>query len=414
MKNLLLICYDFPPNSGIGGRRWAKHAKALANLGHQVHVIKAEAVPGHATSGWTQDVAHPNIHVHTLPRTYPTAISHPKRGLLASLRYRWHSRKLKEKEAGTIYDIAIGWDRILLAKAESLINEYQITHILATGAPFNVLYFAAKLKSTHPELFYLADFRDPWLTAKNYGMADLTKERMQAEVAKHKLVLERADLITSTNPHMREEIIKANPANSLVGRFEVIPHCYDPDDLEDHLNSSTKKSDSIRLVYGGALYLGLHPFISEWVDQLLAVKEKSPDLYAQVEIRIFTPDLQYAHLFEQVKDVVYVSAPIGKELFRELEEADGILILLAEHNKDNFTTKFAESLPFRKPLIYVGAEGEARRFVLDNALGVDANTCGWEVLLNSFPTWESTEEKEQLVARHSLTNVGAQLNKLLA
>jgi hypothetical protein len=43
-KHIILVNYDFPPNKGIGGRRWGKLAKEFAEQNCIVHVIKAEAL----------------------------------------------------------------------------------------------------------------------------------------------------------------------------------------------------------------------------------------------------------------------------------------------------------------------------------------------------------------------------------
>ena len=43
-KKILLICWDFPPNNGIGGRRWAKLIKYLAKSDVECHVMKCDAI----------------------------------------------------------------------------------------------------------------------------------------------------------------------------------------------------------------------------------------------------------------------------------------------------------------------------------------------------------------------------------
>src|ERR1044072_9926846 len=41
-KNVLIVCWDFPPNHAIGGRRWAKIAKSMLRLGYTVSVLTRE------------------------------------------------------------------------------------------------------------------------------------------------------------------------------------------------------------------------------------------------------------------------------------------------------------------------------------------------------------------------------------
>ena len=80
-ERVLLCCYGFPPNTGIGGRRWAKLAKGLAQNGTAVEVINAD-LPKTGASPWSEDVSHPLITVHSVPSDYPTALSHNRGGVL--------------------------------------------------------------------------------------------------------------------------------------------------------------------------------------------------------------------------------------------------------------------------------------------------------------------------------------------
>ena len=40
-KKLLIISYVYPPDNSVGGRRWSKFAKCLAETGNKVFVITA-------------------------------------------------------------------------------------------------------------------------------------------------------------------------------------------------------------------------------------------------------------------------------------------------------------------------------------------------------------------------------------
>ncbi|MFM7235025.1 MAG: hypothetical protein ACKOZM_10590, partial [Flavobacteriales bacterium] len=157
--NFLLINYDFPPNPGIGGRRWAKLAKALALEGHHIFVIKAEHPGGINTSPWTSDTKHPNIHIYDAERVYPKSLSHPEKTLVARAQYKFHHWLLKLKQEGTIYDQSIGWEKNLIPIANQIISANAIDVIIATGAPWNLLVYAAKLKEQFPKCKLLTDYR---------------------------------------------------------------------------------------------------------------------------------------------------------------------------------------------------------------------------------------------------------------
>ena len=123
-KPILLACYDFPPNKGIGGRRWAKFAKGLVSRGYLIHVIKAHPVSSSKNSGWTEDISE-GIVVHSLPRSYPKVVSEGPKTLIDKFKYRWEINRLQRREKGTIYDIASGWKDSFLEKASEVIHKRQ-------------------------------------------------------------------------------------------------------------------------------------------------------------------------------------------------------------------------------------------------------------------------------------------------
>ncbi|MDP4827825.1 MAG: hypothetical protein NWR73_09065 [Flavobacteriales bacterium] len=367
-KTMLIACFDFPPNEGIGGRRWAKLAKGLAGAGWQVHVIKANPAGNSQTSGWDDDANSDGIIVHSLPRTYPESVSHPKGSVIDKIRYRLAIRKLKKIEQGTIYDIAIGWKDAFQKKAIELIEQHQITAVAATGAPFNLLYYATQLKETFPNLKVLCDYRDPWLTAQNYGMKGLEKSRMDAETKKQEYIFKNADWVTCPNDFLLQEI-KDTAIEKPRAQFRSLTHFYDPDDLVNYLNGTETKGEKIRIIYGGAIYMGIEGTLKSLNSGLNHLKVSNQELYHRLEIRFYTPHVQHAHIFAEHPCVAF-SPTIGKKFFTELRQSHAAMIFLADHNKNYLTTKFFEYLPFKVPLLYFGENGFVAKFIAENNLGI--------------------------------------------
>ncbi len=365
--NILLVNFDFPPNDGIGGRRWGKLAKQLAKNGFQVHVIKANAVEGSAQSTWATDVIHENIHVHSLPRTYPEIISHPKSGFLNKMRYQLAKKQLEASEAGTIYDISIGWNKVFRPCAEELIEKHKIKNVIATGAPWNLLVYASKLKEKYPFLNIIIDYRDPWLNARNYGMQGLSFDRKKAEEQKQKVVLENADVVLSPYGYLTKELQDyAMQGMQAQAKFEVLQHFYDEDDLR--IEDSKGTNEKIVFVYGGDLYLELDKELEYLRSQIQYLKDFRKDLYEKIEFRIFSSNPDYTKFVGL--EVVKMQKSIGKMIFQELNSADFHLILLSKSKRNDRTTKFFEYLPLRKPILVVAEEGEVSKFVRDNNLGM--------------------------------------------
>ncbi len=366
-RHILIINFDFPPNQGIGGRRWAKLAKQLAQEDYIVQVIKADEVQGNAKSTWADDVAHPHIHVHSLPRTYPQILSHPKSDLLSKIRYRLAKREIEKKEEGTIYDISIGWNKVMTPCAESLIDQHAIVNVIATGAPWNVLTYAAALKEKFPNINLIIDYRDPWMNARNYGMLGLSATRKKAEEAKQSFVLQHANVVLSPYDYLTQELKEFADAKNLKGAlFKVLTHFYDPQDIP--AQESLVDNDKAVIVYGGDLYLEMDEQLNHLRNQLIYLKNNRSDLYAKVEVKIFTSNPNYEKFVGL--DVVKMHKSIGKKIFQELADANFALIMLSTSKRNDRTTKFFEYLPLRKPLLIISDEGSVTRFVQENNLGV--------------------------------------------
>ena len=93
--DLIIVCYNFPPFPGIGGRRWAKFAKFLARKGHTVHVISARPYPGQSPSAWTDEVEREaNIVRHYLPPLYPEVMMRAPRHIGDKVAYKVWSKLL--------------------------------------------------------------------------------------------------------------------------------------------------------------------------------------------------------------------------------------------------------------------------------------------------------------------------------
>lgn len=367
-RKVLLVCHDFPPNQGIGGRRWAKFAKGLAAKDVQVFVLKARPIEQNVASPWSQDVEHPLINIEEFRRTYPEEVSHPKKGLIQKFKYRSAIKKLMSTVKGTIYDIAVYGKEAVQTEAARIIVENDIEHVIVTGAPFNLFHYIAELKTQMPELKILVDYRDPWITAKNYGMANLDESRMLFEKEKQQYIFENVDFVSCPNEFLLKEIRDtALSPDKIKAEFISLPHSYDPYDIAP-LSTSSADSAIPTTVYGGAIYVGLNTILDQVHDWLKKLRSTNAELAGQVKMEFYTPD--HKALDEYTSDPGFVAHPsVGKKLFDRIGSAHTAAIFLSDHNKDFLTTKFFEILPLQKPMLVFGPRGHAADFVEENSLG---------------------------------------------
>ena len=351
----MIICWDFPPHAAIGGRRWAKMAKSLLKRGYNISVITSELTESSKKLAWISQKELDKISVHYLHHHKLTNWLNDYSSPFKFFKIHLARLLLFSFFKGTIFDRAIGVEKCFLELARQLITENAITTVFVTGAPFNLVYYAARLKVIFPELKIVADYRDPWINAQNYGMKNLSVSKMRDEHAKQDYVFEQVDYITAPNSFLLQEIKESyTGVKGIQAKFVELPHAFDPDDVVQTIVPA-KKDAKIKIIYGGTLYLGIDRYLELFNKAISQVRQNLKD--RPLEVFFYTNESDKCLLFEENKDCVKFSKAVGDKIFDEVAGSDFILILLSEHNKNYVTSKYYEFLPYKKPYLYVGPEG---------------------------------------------------------
>jgi len=361
-KTILIIAYVFPPFPGIGGRRWAKLAKYLTRLGYDVHVITAHNPFDEISTSLSDVKGNKNIHLHVLPAKYPRVLHGKDKGVISKISYRINLALLKLRVRGTIYDRAVFWQKSMEKKTEELIRSYAIETIVATGAPFRVLYYAVQLKNKHSNLQVIADIRDPWSwNTHAYGFPGLSEKRLAVERSMEKTVMEKADKILVPVENMKSKLESLYP--QYASKIHLLRHGYDTDEIEPiKQNSKTK----IRLLFYGTLYPSIEEFIEKTAVVLAAKKEN-------VTLDIFSDSQRYHEIFQSAganENVNYYGLLPSKELFARFKEYDYVMLVHPDYGRDNLSTKFFEIIASNLPILYVGNAGMAASYIEENKVGI--------------------------------------------
>ena len=355
-KHIILVNYDFPPNKGIGGRRWGKLAKEFAEQNCIVHVVKADAISDTDKSVWSEEVNSINIIVHSLPRSYPQILLTQPKKFFEKLQYRKALNAVKKNYKGTPYDISLGWETHLVPKLNELVKKHPIEWVFATGAPWDMLRVVAEWKKEHPFIKYWADFRDPWLNARNYGMPFLSPEKKKEEEEKTKSVIQHADVLSAPAIQILEHFSSLNfipPDNK---KFFHLKHFHSEPKLTEQ--SFGFSSREITIEYGGEIYLDTEPFLEEMSKDLTKLRESDPALYERLQLNFHSTSFEKIQAIFKHHPCVRISDSIGKKIEDRIAQAHWCIILLADHNKDFFTTKYFEYQTLGTPYLYLGAKGE--------------------------------------------------------
>lgn len=370
---ILLISHTFPPYKGIGGRRWAKFAKALARMGHPVHVIHSAGSEDLKGSLWTADVNEAGIFAHPLPQRYPTVLfKRPLTRFSEKVMYRVWKLLLPMMTKGNWLDKSILWRGQLMREAGSLIQEHGIRWVLITGAPFRLFHFGVQLKKQH-DVRLLCDLRDPWTWHDGYGQGSLSASDRSIERGLEQEMMEQADRVTSPHPSVIDHLRSAYPAQA--AKCSVLGHAIDPDELGEPL--PPRNDGNVRLIYAGSLY-GAHE-AEAYFEQLMRAFETMRDTQAErwgrVHLDLYITghgtDAYRAKLKARgLGGHIRMHAPLpAREVFKRIAEADGVLVFIPSFNKDLLGTKFTEIFYLRRPVIHVGEPGAVSRAILSRNLG---------------------------------------------
>lgn len=371
---ILIICYFFPPNAGIGGRRWAKFAKELARRGHTVHVIRSAGGPGQMGSLWTEDAQTPGVVAHPLPARYPGVFNRfaplTLQDKIAYQIWQWVLPKLTRYNW---YDRGIFWRKQLLRKASKLIREHHIRNVVVTGAPFSLMAYAAELKKPFPEINLIGDFRDPWTWGMGYGFGTLNPERMRREKAQEALVVREFDKLTASTSSIIRHL--QDTYGGPPERYLTIPHVIDPDEIQ--VTTTREKDGVFKMIYAGSLYDGAEAALyykALW-GALEALRDKYPTAFANFRLDLYITVRAVEIFAQELKDrgldkhVVFHAPVPPRTILERIAGADLVLAFLPENKKDIMVTKFSEIFHLHRPVLHIGEPGLVSRTIKERRLG---------------------------------------------
>lgn len=356
-----MISYTFPPYPGVGGRRWAKFAKYLAEAGYTVHVICAKN-PYKNTSFHIDDIKHVRIKIYTFRSLFPTILQIKPTTLFEKIQYKFWMKVLPLFLKGFVYDRAIFDRREILSLAKKIIKTKNIKNVITTGAPFKVNYYALKLKSEFKGLNLITDFRDPWTWGNQY--CKLSSDRMNFELKMQQQVIEYSDLITVPVEPMKNYLLENAAMHS--NKLYLLPHAFDEDEI---VVKQEYRIDSFRCAFFGTMYSGVEDYL-ELLCNIIAANN------GKIELDIFPDIIRYQDIIKKYnvdKWVKYKTTLSGKHLFETLSSYDYIVFVYPFFVKDYLSTKFYEIIKSRIPIIYIGEQGVASDYITSNKLGIHFN-----------------------------------------
>lgn len=353
-QKVLIVCHGFPPNPGVGGRRWAKLSKFMYASGVDATVLHAKP-DDTANSPWNEDVK--GIKTIVYPRKYPKVITGSVTKLTEKIAYRIFIFLLKLITKSNYYDRAVLLEDEMRRLILKTTKNQGVNNIIITGAPFSLLYYAALVKKENPHLNFIADIRDSWLDDNYFGFGIIGTKRQREEEKRLRFVLQTADTIVVPNPLMKEMY------SNMIGNKNILlqPHGFD----DTLVQASVKERSNVNLVNFGSQYHDM-----ENVMELVSNSIEA----SGCRLNFYTSDEKYKKIFSKGnklnQQVFFHKIVPEKEVFKILSESTAAILFTNEAIKDFIATKYIETVASRTPIVVIGVEGEASRFIVENKLGV--------------------------------------------
>ncbi len=367
---LLIVCFSFPPFPGIGGRRWAKFAKHLAQSGYNIHTLSAQNESSQV-SEWTNDVKHPNIITHTINLGLSKVLSFTPIAFFEKVTYKilWKISPVLIK--GNPQDKLFFVKDKFLNAAREIIAKYSINTLIVSIPPYKLAYYLLPLKTEFPDLKLIVDYRDPWTDNKSYhGFHNLSESRLKEEIKYELDVLNKYDAILDVNEESIEVLRKKIASKN---KFHHLPNGFDSEDHSVKPDMPVKNDDKIRFVYSGSFYPNLIYLLDPLLDCIKRIKERDPGLYSRLEFNFYgNMDHHALDLISRsgLSVVKYHGSVSHTRITEILTGSDYCLLFSAIDHASAFNTKFYEYLSLKKPIIYFGPVGKLSDYINSNNAGM--------------------------------------------
>ena len=363
--SVIIISYTFPPQSGIGGRRWAKFAKYFDRKGYDVSIISSPTTD--SLSHWNSDVTKVQNSVIRVQNDYPAILRKVPNSIFEKLKYRAALFLIKQRIKGNYFDHSTLWSKNLIEKLAGIIDKEKRFVIVASGGPFAYMTELLTLKSRFPKLKLIADFRDPWANNEtSFGYSELSDSRMQCVLAQQQLVIDGFDAIVSVADPMTSYFSSLKTNVDSQSKFATLRNGFDREDWIESSDSLLPKN-RINIVFTGSLYDKTYHYISNLVSVLKS------DSFDFIQLHFYGEMNSEMKVLLHGNPNISVHGSVDRRLVSNaISEADYCLLVLTKDLTYSFSTKFCEYAMHQKPIFVISEEGICPTYIKENALGLHA------------------------------------------
>jgi Glycosyltransferase Family 4 len=357
-KKILIISYDWIPRNSIAVHRPYSWAKYWSTQGCQITVLTAEKCAYDEPLDLRLDIL-PHVRVVEVP--YRANVK-SKSKFIEKIKSNaiWVLKKnanLIKKLFNIEYDIRDLWAEKALIQAIDLCNKNRYDVVVSTYGPRACHFIAAKIKSLHPSVKWIADYRDLWSIRHNSG---LPRKLLDKEHSLELLTVSGADAITTVSPPLARALV-----TFLGKKTHVIYNGFDVDlnelvlNLEANKNNSAKRN-RIQIVYTGMIYPGWQdptPLFAA-INQLIYDGEINS---GDINVDFFgwrQPGLAELIKVNRVESFVFIHGHVNREVAIEFQKKSDILLILESGRPEAngvLTGKLFEYMVSGRPVLSLGS-----------------------------------------------------------
>jgi glycosyltransferase involved in cell wall biosynthesis len=223
------------------------------------------------------------------------------------------------------------------------------------------------LKKCHPNIPWIADFRDPWTNIDFYKDLNLSWLADKVHHRLEKKVIGTADLVLVVSQGMKDEYTLLEPK-----KLELITNGYDDSDV---LKSEVSMDAKFSISHIGTLNAARNPKTLWKVLNTICLENENfkSDLQIQLVGKVdfsVLEDIRQLGLQEQLLKIDYLT---HTEAIAKQQSSQLLLLLInqSDNAKGILTGKFFEYLAAKRPILGIGpSDGDAAAVLTDTGAGV--------------------------------------------
>lgn len=370
MKKIVIISYFFPPCSKAGSHRAYSMAEYLPRFGWEPIFI----APANGYYGRLNRVddslleKFKTFKVYRIPFFYPFNNKKTTR-IARGTRLLWETFNLPDGK--------ILWNKQVKKRINGIINLHRPDVVFITATPFSSFLLAPYIKEKF-HLPIILDYRDPWaanpFVEKNHLKAKLT-------LRLEKKSLKSADLVTTASYFMIRYIKSKLCLAAENKNFFGFPYGFNGDFFKENILPISESNLNLKLngVFAGSVHGDINP--ETILKGIRLAIHRDNELRKHLFIRC------YGTLFGSSKDTQNLIKKYGLdqnisvEPFVSYEEFLSVLrkssFLILPHGDSPvarvlYPTKFFDYLGVRRPILYIGGDGQVSETIMRCNAGICA------------------------------------------